>query len=996
VGRVSSPRFVDRRKELSVIEKELARTRDQSGSVVFVGGEAGIGKSRLICELAGRAERDGMTVVVGECLPLGDGELPYAPVVEALRSLIAQQEGSELEAVLGFVCEELSGLLPELPSGRGHVTSAPAGEGCQAHLFEQVLALLARAARARPLVLVVEDFQWADRSTCDLLAFLIRAARREPIALIITYRSDELRRRHPLRHCMLELERTGKAIRVELPPFTRSEVREQVAAILDQPPPAPLVDRLLERSEGNPFFTEELLALASDPGEPLPDSLSDTLLARFESQSTVVRDVLRVAAVAGRTVDHALLDAVVELSEDDLNGALREAVESYLLASDGAAAGYSFRHALLREAIYSDLLPGERRSLHLRVAEVLSVRPALAGAKPSGPAELAHHWFAAGELAPALSALVSAGAAAEHLYAAGEAWQHYERALEIWDLVAPAPGELPLERIEMLRRTAAAASMAGKEDRAISLAREVLSRLDEDQDPVEAALAHERLGRYLWSAGHGEEALAAYRRAVELMPDDAPSEQLALVLAAEGQALMLCDRTAQSIARCEEALAIARRVGAAAVEAQALNTMAGNHSRVGELDQSVEAATRALTIGRRLHLADQVHQSYANASAALEDAGRVDESIAMAHEGIESASEFGVDRQWGDVIRAALADRLLRVGRWHEAEQLVEQVIEHSPTGVRAGLAYRSVGYLLAERGDLDAAAEALDQADEQIRRALGSMALAPAAAARASLELWAGLPDRAAAVVLDCLNRLGDGEHVFYTAKLYELGARACADGALGDGRTAEEQTTAARKLLERLDGLIARMTGVAPAFVRASRAGCAAEVSRVGGSGDPALWADARLQWQRCHHRYDAAYAAAREAAALLASGGVRADAEALMRDAHAVADELGAGPLRRDLEALARRSRVDLGQPPPSEAHPNATLVRLELTPREIEVLALLGDGLTNRELAAELFISAKTASVHVSRILSKLSVPNRAAAAAAAHHLGLASDRVRFAA
>ena len=278
-------------------------------------------------------------------------------------------------------------MLPDLSSGRGRAAGQPGEEGSQARLFEQLLALLASAARARPLVLVVEDFQWADRSTCDFFAFLVRAARHEPIALIITYRSDELRRGHPLRHCMLELERSGRATSVELRPFTRAEVRAQVAAILHESPAPPLVDRLLERSEGNPFFTEELLASAREPGEPLPDSLRDTLLARVASQSTVVCDVLRIAAVTGRTVDHALLAAVAELPEDDLNGALRDAVESYLLAPDPSTAGYSFRHALMREAIYSDLLPGERRNLHLRLAQTLSAQPRLGGAKAVGAAE---------------------------------------------------------------------------------------------------------------------------------------------------------------------------------------------------------------------------------------------------------------------------------------------------------------------------------------------------------------------------------------------------------------------------------------------------------------------------------------------------------------------------------------------------------------------------------------------------------------------------------
>jgi DNA-binding CsgD family transcriptional regulator len=988
VGRVSSPRFIDRRKELSAIEAALARTRGGWGSVVFVGGEAGIGKTRLISELAGRAERDEMTVVVGECLPLGDGELPYAPVVGALRSLLAQRDGSELEAMLGAVRDELAVLLPELASGRRGAASLPAAERSQAHLFEQLLALLAAAARERPLVLVVEDFQWADRSTCDFFSFLIRAARREPIALIVTYRSDELRRGHPLRHCVLELERTGRAIRVELGPFTRAQVREQVASILDESPPAALVDRLLDRSEGNPFFTEELLASSREPHEPLPDSLRDTLLTRVEARSAVVRDVLRIAAVAGRTVDHLLLAAVAELSEDELTGALREAVENYLLATDSAAVGYSFRHALLREAIYSDLLPGERRNLHLRLAQTLSAQPVLAGATAVGVAELAHHWYAAGELPAALTAFVRAGVAADDLSAPGEAWKQYERGLEIWDRVAPAPGELPLERLEVLKRAAEAALMTGEDERAIGLANDVLARIDEYHDPIAAGLAYERLGRYLWVAGRDEEALLAYRRAVELMPADPPSEERALVLAAEGQALMLCDRTTESNSRCGQALAIARAVGAEAVEAHVLNTMCGNLSGLGQFDQAVRAAGQARAIAGRLRLVDEIHRSYTNGGGALYQAGRVEESIAMARKGIASAGEFGVERHWGDFLRAELAGRLVQLGRWREAERLLEEVIDRCPTGVHGGMAYRSLGYLRVGLGEFDAAARALDRAEQHTRRSLGSMTLGPPAVARASLELWAGRPQAAAAVVSDCLERVGDGEHVFFTARLYELGARACADLAArapGDDLTKKRQTVTAQRLLERLDGLIARITGAVPPVVLGSRAACAGEYSRIVSAGDAALWADARQQRESCSNPYQAAYARWREAEALLACGGDRAEVEALVRDAHAVANELGAQPLREELEMVARRARIELAHS--VRPAPNAAVERLELTRREIDVLRLLAGGLTNREIGAELFISGKTASVHVSRILTKLSVPNRTAAAATAHYLGL---------
>jgi ATP/maltotriose-dependent transcriptional regulator MalT len=362
----------------------------------------------------------------------------------------------------------------------------------------------------------------------------------------------------------------------------------------------------------------------------------------------------------------------------------------------------------------------------------------------------------------------------------------------------------------------------------------------------------------------------------------------------------------------------------------------------------------------------------------------------MAWEGIASAREFGLERQWGDFLRVEVAERLLQVGRWREAEELLEEVIDHSPAGAQAAMACRSLGYLRAELGEFEAATRALDQAEEQIRRSRGSMTLGMHAAARVSLELWASRPEAAAAAVSDFLDRTGDGEQLSFTATLYELGMRACADLAArapGDLPTEERQTAAADKLLERLDGVIARITGVIPPVVLATRAACAAEYSRIGGAGDAALWADARLRWEACEDRYHAAYARWREAEALLASGGDRADVKTLAYDAHAVADELGARPLRQEIEALARRARIELDRERPSQSASNAGLDRLELTPRELDVLPLLVGGLTNREIGAELFISDKTASVHVSRILTKLSVPNRVAAAAAARHLGV---------
>ncbi len=991
LGRVSSLRFVGRREELAALEGAAVQASEGLGSVVLLSGEAGMGKSRLLSELAQRVA-DEMTVVVGECLPFAEGELAYAPVVAALRSLARQRDTPEIAALLGPRRLVVAGRAPELSLPDDGAHDPVSGEMSQGHLFERLLALFVEAARTQPLVLVVEDFQWVDRSTRDFLAFLVRATRREPLALIVSYRSDELRRGHPLRPFVLELERSGRATRVELGPFTRSELGEQVGAILDDAPSAAVVDDLLARSEGNPFFTEELLVASRRADERLSESLRDTLLARVECQRSDVREVLRIAAVTGRTVDHALLAAATDLAEDDLNEALREAVEDYLLAPEALTAGYSFRHALLREAIYFDLLPGERQSLHLRLARLLGEQSATAPVTAGTAAEVAHHFYAAGEFPDALVASVTAGIAAEGLPAFCEAWLHYGRAIEIWDRATPTPDGLPLDRIEVMRRAAHAALLAGETEPAIVLARSVLDVTDEHQDPVAAALAHERLGRYLWTAGRGEVALGEYARAVELMPAQPPSASRALVLAAEGQVLMLANRTSESNARCDEALAIARAVGAEAVEAHVLNTSCGNLTATGDFDGALDAATRALQIGRRLGGGEEIGRSYTNGSDALEKAGRLEDSIAMAQEGVASAAQFGIDRNCDDFLRGEVAGRLIARGRLDEAHELLRAVIDRGPTGLNAAMVYGHLGQLALERGQFDEAAAALDLADEQINGSQVAMWLGPPCAARASLELWRGRPHAALSVIDRCLERVVRDEYAFYTARLYQHGVRACADLAAttsGDRRTLLRCRTKARELLERLDALIEQQECATAPLVWAGRAACAAERSRVGEPGDAALWAEAVRQWDALGIGHEAAYARWRQAEALLVVSGERGEVEALLRAAHQVTVELGAGPLRTELETLGRRARIELGEPGPGRA--SAGLEQADLTPREGEVLALLADGLTNREIGAELFISSKTVSVHVSRILGKLSVPNRAAAAAAASGLGI--KRVR---
>jgi len=397
-----------------------------------------VGKTRLVAELTARCATDATQVLAGGCMPVGDGALPYAPIVEALRVLIAEVGVGAVRELVGPSWPELARLLPALGEPDRTV---PPDQAAQARLFELLLGLLSRLSESVPLVVVVEDLHWADRSTRDLLAFWVRNFRRERVLLVVTYRDDEpgQQRMGPY---LAELDRAGAVERLELPRLDRAETVAQLTGILDAAPAADLVDSVFARSEGNPFFTEELLAAVRGGAPKLPATLRDLLRGRLAGLSDPARQALSAVAVAGRRVPHRLLTIVVGLDDRRLDQGLRAAVADQLLVTAPGQDGYDVRHALLREVLDADLLPGERSRLHAGYARALTQQPELADGPPAvATAELAAHWDAAGEPVRALPARVQAGRAAERAHAFPEALGHYERALELWDQV-PEPGSL--------------------------------------------------------------------------------------------------------------------------------------------------------------------------------------------------------------------------------------------------------------------------------------------------------------------------------------------------------------------------------------------------------------------------------------------------------------------------------------------------------------------------------------------------------------------------
>ena len=488
---------------------------------------------------------------------------------------------------------------------------------------------------------------------------------------------------------------------------------------------------------------------------------------------------------------HRLLSATAGLPELELEDALRDAVTHHVLVRSGGDA-YAFRHALLREAVYADVLPGERARLHAAIARALNDAPDLASEGAAvAVAERAHHWKAAHELDEALAASVAAGRAAARIAAFPEAQRHFEYALDIWDRVSGADARAGMDRIELTLRAADVANLAADRERAIALARDAIARLDAGRDPVRAGLAQERLGRYLWVVGREDEAAAACREAVATLPADPPSAERARVVAAEGQLLMLGGHARDAIARCEEALAVARAVSARAVEGHALNTLGACRSSVGEHEAAEASLREALAIAIELELFDDIGRAYVNLSDCIDQAGRIDEAARLALDGVEASRSLGLGTGYRAMLLGEAAHRLFRTGRWDDAERLANQALALRAGGLVEGSAQATLAQIAAARGDPDAARDGLARA-----RATDASVMwtAPVDAAVAELELSAGRPAAAREVVARGLARSEDEECPFFIARLYWIGLRAEAELAEAARAEAHDAPSATR----------------------------------------------------------------------------------------------------------------------------------------------------------------------------------------------------------
>lgn len=996
--------LIGRGAEEARLDAALEAAVASRGTTVIVGGEAGIGKTRLVARLAAIARDRGATVLSGACLPAGSGAIPYAPFVEALRELTRSVEPGLMAALLGPARNEIARLLPEVAS-RTHdapTTSEFDREG-QTRLFEAVLDVIERQARNAPVVLVVEDIQWADDGTRGLLGFLSRHLREAPVLLLVTLRTGELDRNDPAVAFVAELERDAWVARMDLRGLDRHDVVVLLREVAATAPSAATVDDVMERSGGNPFFVEQLAATfgVGATRRALSPGLRDVLVARLAALPPETQQVLRAASAAGRRVDDALLAAVLEMPAKSVADALRPAIaQGILVDADGAddgLGGYAFRHALLAEVANGELLHGERDRLHAAFGEELERRGEIGGV-PVTPDELAYHWVAARDRTRAVPALIAAGAAAERVYAFAQARLQFERALELWDDEARSASDTAPDRIGVLQHAAECAVLTGGYERAVHLGRaaitaaEIAAATGEDHEPGLLGTLHDRLRWYLWEAGDLAAANAAVEDALRLTPPEPPTAARARILAqVAGLRLFSGDpNAAATIAR--DAIRMAEALPARSEEALALGILGWAEALTGDVDGGVATYRRGLSIAEGLGGVEGIALGHANLAALLDRVGRTQASLEAAREGFAITQRLGVPRTYGGVLLGHVAKALFDLGRWDEAAAAADQGLELDPVGRSAIWLHLNRARVDTNRGRFDAAADRLRLAGE-IYAAAGrdtSYRLALLAAV-AELAAWQGRLPAVRAAVAEALGSLQDSAPI--DPALAWLGwhaLRAEADAAesakaRGDAAVLQDIQRQVRPIA----GMLRLGDQVAPSDGRrAALAGlCRAELERIGGRPDPDALRRTAEAWEELGRPAPAAYAEFRAAEAILGAGGDRREAAAALRQAHARSTRLGAEPLRREIEQLARHARIDLGV---ATAEADAARDPIGLTDREREVIRLVAAGRSNQEIAETLFITRKTASVHVSNILGKLGVVNRVEAAAVAHRLGLAGD------